>query len=358
MAKNKKKIGFLSYWGFGRGQAYLSLSYVKMLLPEYEVYIFKQGKNPIGEEYDVDVNVTEYPNYHVDPSVFEKWVKTNKLDAVVFFEYNQWVSDGNNLVQTAKDCGAKAYGWLVWEKWTKAEDYRDYDRLLASTVTFERFFRNNKIRKFTYVPYSIDLKEFPHPGEKTPHDEFVFFHPGGFGGVHNRKNTELVLDAFKKLDAKDTKLIITSQKSLPDEYRDMTNVEVIDMNLSRKELIKLYYEADAVILPSKWESIGIPILESLAAGTPVIVPAAPPMDEFIVPGMNGYTVSGDFKSYEDIGIYAIEVSANAVRNAMINMLNKSLYTLLSRNARYIIEEIYDLEKNKKHFLDFLEKDLK
>ena len=38
-------------------------------------------------------------------------------------------------------------------------------------------------------------------------------------------------------------------------------------------------------------------------------------------------------------------------------MNKLLHPLLKRNSRYIIEEIYDLEKNKKYFLDFLKKDL-
>lgn len=356
---SKKRIGFLSYWGFGRGQAYLSLAYVKMLLPEHEVFILKQGIGENAPEFNVDVNITENRNYHVDPSVFEMWVKENKLDAVIFFEYNQWMDDGNNLIQVAKDCGAKTYGWLVWEKWTKPSDYSDYDRLIASTVTFEKFFRKNKIRNFTYLPYSIDLNEFPHPDKvEVKAQPFTFFHPGGFGGVHNRKNTELVLDAFKELDAKDVKLIITSQKPLLDEYRDIENVEVIVKDMTRKEMIEIYYRSDAIVLPSKWESIGLPILESLAAGKPVITPNAPPMNEFIRSAMNGYVVTGDMKRYPNIGIYAVEVSANALRNAMINVMNEATYPLLAKNSRFVVEELYDLKKNKHYMLDFIEKELK
>jgi glycosyltransferase involved in cell wall biosynthesis len=353
--KSKKRIGFLSYWGFGRGQAYLTLAYTKMLIPEYDVYIMKQGTNKIAPEFEVDVKLMEVPNYHVDPSVFETWIKANELDAVVFFEYNQWFDDGNNLIQVAKDCGAKTYGWLVWEKWTKKEDYADYDRLIASTVSFEKFFRKNKIRNFTYLPYSVDLNEFPKPESDEPNEVFTFFHPGGYGGVHERKNTRLVIEAFKALDRDDTKLIISSQKPLTGDFPP--NIEVISKDLPRKELIDLYYKADMVVLPSKWESIGLPILEGLAAGKPVIVPNAPPMNEFIRTGMNGYLVTGDMKRYPGIGVFAIETSANAIKNAMINSMNGSLYSILSRNSRYVIEELYDLEKNKKYFLDFLEKDL-
>jgi len=361
MSKNRKRIGFLSYFGWGRGQAYVTLCYAKMLIPEYDVYILKQGENPISDEFKVDVSIMEVPGYNVDPKTFKMWVEANKLDAVVFNEYKQWENDnGNNLIQIAKDCGAKAYGYLVWEKWAGKDAYKDYDRLIAPTVSFERFYRKNKIRNFVYLPYSVDLNEFPNPEdvESDKRDSrFTFFHPGGWGGVHNRKNTEAVIEAFKMLDDENTKLVISSQKPLNKE--DLPdNIEIIDKDLSRKDLIDLYYKCDAVILPSKWETVGLPILESLAAGKPVITTNAPPMNEFIVEGTNGYVVSGEMIKYPDIGIFVCEVSPGAIKNKMINIKNKMLYKLLSRNSRYVVERIYDLEKNKNYFLDFLDGELK
>lgn len=356
MTKTRKRIGFLSLWGFGRGQAYLNLSYVKMITPEYDVFILKQGKNEILPEFKIkNVHVTETPDYHVDPSVFETWIKTYELDAVIFSEYKQWSDDGNDLIKIAKDCGAKVYGTLVWEKWAGKDKYLDYDRVFAQTVSFERFFRQNKFRKFSYIPFSLDLKEFT--GKKKSNEKFVFFHPGGWGGVHNRKNTDVVIEAFKLLDDKDSKLVITSQKKL--EYIDLPdNIEIIDENLNRNELIEKFYEADCTILPSKWETIGIPILESLAAGTPVITCNAPPMNEFIQEGLNGYLVNVDMKKYPDIGIYACDVSPLALKNKLINMKNKMLYPVLSRNSRYVAEKIYNIENNRKYLLKRLEKDLK
>jgi len=331
-----------------------------MLLPDYEVYILKQGLNPIQKEFELDVNIFEVKDYNVDPEVFKTWVKTNKLDAVVFNEYNQWNDDGNNLIQIAKDCGARTYGYIVWEKWAGKEAYADYDRLIAPTVSMERFFRVNKIRNFTYIPYSIDFDEFPKPEEvsKKEDDKFVFFHPGGYGGVHNRKNTQLVIDAFKLLERDDCKLVITSQKKLESVSDDSGLIQVIDHELSREEFIKLYYEADAVLLPSKWETVGLPILESIASGTPVITSNAPPMNEFIVEGTNGYLIPCDMERYDDIGIYSCDISAGALKNKMLNVLNKMLYSILTRNSRYVAEQIYDIKKNRKYFLDFLEKDLK
>jgi len=357
MTKSKKRIGFLSYWGWGRGQAYVTLSYSKMLLPDYEVYILKQGQNPINDEFKIDVEVMEVPDYNVDPSVFKMWIETNKLDVVVFNEYKQWNDDGNNLIKIAKECGCKAYGYLVWEKWAGKEAYTEYDRLIAPTVSFERFYRINKVRNFTYIPYSLDLEEFRHPDKEVKNDKpFTFFHPGGWGGVHNRKNTEKVIEAFKLLDKQDTKLVITSQKPLEGNYPD--NIEIIDKDLTRKEMIDMYYKSDVVVLPSKWETVGLPILESLAAGKPVITSNAAPMNEFIKEGLNGYLVTGEMKKYPDIGIYSCETTALAIKNKMINSMTQMLYPITSRNARYVAETIYDLKNTRQYFIELLEKDLK
>jgi len=59
---NKKRIGFLSFWGWGRGQANVTLCYAKMLQGKYDIFILKQATNPIEEDFKtVNVHITEYP---------------------------------------------------------------------------------------------------------------------------------------------------------------------------------------------------------------------------------------------------------------------------------------------------------
>jgi len=351
----KKRIGFLSFWGVGRGLANITLGFVKMIHKEYDVFILKQGLNEITKDFNIEgINVIEHEDYIVDEDFFEKWIKDNKLDAVVFNEYKQWTNEDGNLVSTAKSLGCRTYGYLVAERFKKEQTY-NYDRVLVPTVSMEKLMRTFKVRKFTYVPASIDLNEFPKK-EKVVNEQFTFFHPGGMGGVHNRKNTDIVIEAFKKMDNKDTRLVITSQKPL--NYVVPDNVTVIIKDLTRQELIDYYYKADATVLPSKWETVGIPIIESLAAGVPVITCEVPPMNEFVRIGMNGYLCNVSMTKYPDITIYAAEVDPAELAKSMSNILNKDAYELLSKNSRYIVEELYDLEKNKKYFLDFLEEDLR
>ena len=353
-SKNKKRIGFLSLYGFPRGQCYVTLCYAKMLKDEYDIFILKQGDNLIDEEFKtIDVNVTEHPAYFVNPEVFKKWITTHKLDIIVFNEYKQWTNEPENLVQIAKNLGVKTLGYLVWEKFKR---YEDYDRLLAPTRSYESFFRQHKIRNFSYAPYSIDFTEFPKK-EKQKNEKFTFFHPGGFGGFLDRKNTMLVIEAFESLpDVENAKLIITSQKPLQFSREIHPNIEIINKEVSRQELIDLYYKADATLLPSKWETVGLPLLESLASGTPVITMDAPPMNEFIEEGKTGFLCTCDMISYMEIYIDVADTDKLELTTKMENIMsNEMIHKLLCKNARIVAEEKYDLEKNKKYFLELLRK---
>ncbi|MDX1279327.1 glycosyltransferase family 4 protein, partial [Oceanihabitans sediminis] len=341
-------------WGWGRGQAYVTLMYAKMLEDEYEVFVLKQGTNPIADEFEeVNAIITEYPKYNVEKKVFKEWIRENDLDAVVFNEYNQWTIDEQNLVKVAKEMGVKVYGYLVTEKFKPGQE-KDYDRIWAPTMSFVRNMRKNKVRKFTYIPYSIDLNEFEVKDVKNT--KFTFFHQGGWGGVHSRKNTRQVIEAFKALDKPDTRLVITSQISIDMELPE--NIIILNKEHTRKEMIDYFKSADAFVQPSKWETIGIPILEAMASGLPVITCDIPPMNEFVRPGINGYLANGTMKDYPGISIQGMDVDILDLKAKMETMLNPTIYSMLTKNSRAVVEKIYDLEKNKKYLLEFLKEDLK
>jgi len=354
----KRRIGFLSYWGFGRGMSYVTLNYAKMLIPDYDVFILKQGLNSISEEFKIDVNVTEYSNYLVDPKMFEQWLVINRLDAIVFNEYNQWITDPNNLIQIAKKHGVKTYGYLVMERFEDINKYAEYDRIISPTNTFKQFLRSESYFKSRYVPVSVDFNEFPEK-KKEKNEYFTFFHPAGYGGVMDRKNTDNVVNAFKQLlsenPSKKMKLILSSQKDL--KYEKDDNIEIITKDLNRKELIDLYYKADVVLLPSKWETVGLPIQEALASGTPVITTDMPPMKEFVKEGLNGFLCKPREVIYPNIMIKVAEVDTSTLKIKMEASMNEMLLEVLTRNSRKIAFDKYNNEKNRHYFIDMLKEDL-
>jgi 1,2-diacylglycerol 3-alpha-glucosyltransferase len=353
----KLSVGFLSYWGIGRGLAEVTRCYSKMIQDDCNVFILKQGTNEISDEFkNIKAKITEYPEYLVDEDTFRKWIKDNKLDVVIFNEYDQWTENPVDLIKICKSYNVSTIGFLVMERLTH-DQLKRYDRIIVPTISFARKLRQMRFRRFNYVPMSIDLTEFPIT-ENSKNEKFTFFHPAGYGGVADRKNTKAVIDAFKMLDPEKYELIITSQKKL--EYKDLPkNITVIEKDLDRKDLLKFYQKSDVTVLPSRWETIGIPILESLASGTPVITTNAPPMNEFIKDAYNGYTVYCKPKKIEGIMLPSMEVDVNDLARKMETINNDVLFHMQKKMARKKIENDHDLEKNKKYLLfvlNYLSKD--
>lgn len=75
------------------------------------------------------------------------------------------------------------------------------------------------------------------------------------GGIGNRKNTDRVIEAFKELKRKDLDLSIIGQ-----------NLGFIPQS----ELPSLYKTAEVFVYPSLYEGFGLPVLEAMTAGCPVI----------------------------------------------------------------------------------------
>jgi len=95
------------------------------------------------------------------------------------------------------------------------------------------------------------------------------------GTIERRKNQETIVKALSLLD--DEKLVIVGRKT---KYFETIKKIIDDNNLQERvfflegltmnELATLYQMADIFIYPSLYEGFGIPIIESLFSGTPVI----------------------------------------------------------------------------------------
>lgn len=96
------------------------------------------------------------------------------------------------------------------------------------------------------------------------------------GTIQSRKNALLIVKALKELDS-DIKLVLIGKESpyaeiIKDYIRakDLQNRVIFLKNVAFKDFPAIYQQAKVFIYPSEFEGFGIPIVEALNSGVPLI----------------------------------------------------------------------------------------
>ena len=113
------------------------------------------------------------------------------------------------------------------------------------------------------------------PGEKQAGENRYFVCVGSRYGEGGYKNGKLLVDAINKIPNEDIdfELYFIGGEPLTKEEMQLQNSKGIKINtgrLSDSELVSVLKNAEALVYPSKYEGFGMPPLEALALGTPVI----------------------------------------------------------------------------------------
>lgn len=106
------------------------------------------------------------------------------------------------------------------------------------------------------------------------------------GTIESRKNQQIVLEAFHHAAIKGMKLVFVGRKtvyvSVLESYISKHHMEdqvVFIDNLPHQQLPALYHHAFVSVYASKFEGFGIPILEAMCCGVPVIAAATSSLTE-------------------------------------------------------------------------------
>ena len=131
------------------------------------------------------------------------------------------------------------------------------------------------IKNVTVTPNGIDPSMF-HPGAKQKEFDLPKCYILFVGSLELRKNLDLLLHAWNEIenDFKETWLIIVGTSgnvfkavSLPHKMERVRFLGYVE----DETLAGLYANATLFVLPSQDEGFGLPALEAMASGTPVIV---------------------------------------------------------------------------------------
>lgn len=152
--------------------------------------------------------------------------------------------------------------------------------------------------KIAVINGGIDEKFHTSLNKHTEKEYFL-----GVSSLDARKNFKGLIEAFLKLNHPSIKLYIIGDKNNAFKHIDVITDERIKFlgRVTDEELISYYSGALAFIYPSFYEGFGLPLLEAMACGTPVITSNLSSMPE----------VCGDAAMYVDP--YDVEDIANKLQ---------------------------------------------
>ena len=147
----------------------------------------------------------------------------------------------------------------------------------------------------------------------------------------SRKNIDLLLKAFSEEFKDNEACLYWPSYYKPDSLP--SNVYWIKPNPDNKQFVRLYASCDAFVLPTRSEGWGLPILEALAAGIPVITTKYSGQSEFVTEE-NSHCVKYQIKPYikTDSWCAGAEADLHDLKRLMRHVYENSLETKKTAKA--------------------------
>ncbi len=161
--------------------------------------------------------------------------------------------------------------------------------------------------KVTVTPHGVDPAFAPGDGS---HDGYLLF----VGAVQARKDP---LAALAAANAAGVPLVVVGPEKEPELAHEL-RARGADVRgwVEKPELAELYRRAGALILPSRYEGFGVPALEAMASGTPVVLSGDEALRE----------VAGDAGIYGELSDGVGRALAERERYARAGLERAALFT--------------------------------
>lgn len=191
------------------------------------------------------------------------------------------------LPQLAREAGVRIACVPMWEFISPTDRWlRDVDLLICPTQQAYDIFAGWKLRfgfrwRVVRFPWPIPADRFRFRVRQRC-QQFLFVNGRGGaparsiaseGSLGRRKGLDTILAAARL--SREVPWTIYTQQPLDTEVPD--NVRV---RYQVGENTSIYDEGDVCVQPSRWEGVGLPLLECQAAGMPLITVDAAPMNEY------------------------------------------------------------------------------
>ena len=125
--------------------------------------------------------------------------------------------------------------------------------------------------KVTVIPHGVD--PVFTPGERLGDGGYLLV----VGAVQRRKDPRAAVDAANELGMP---VVVVGPEREPSLARELRALGAeLRGYVDHEELAQLYRDASALVVPSRYEGFGLPVLEAMASGTPVVAAPDPALVE-------------------------------------------------------------------------------
>lgn len=170
-------------------------------------------------------------------------------------------------------------------------------------------------------------------------DDFVLFTAGQ---LSKRKNHEVVIKALAKIENKSVKLLICGlgelEKYLKELISDLGLENRVILAGYRKDVIEQLNAADCFVFPSFQEGLPVALMESMAAGLPIVCSNIRGNVDLIEHEINGFLVNP-----EDVNGFAESIQKVLSEKKMqIDMGNRNLELVKKYDRQNIMRKMHDI----------------
>ena len=205
---------------------------------------------------------------------------------------------------------------------------------------------NCREEKIVVTPNGLEADWKPHSGDYRFQNRYGL--QGGYllfvGNPRPHKNFLRVLEAYQRLVQEDHyagKLVVIGIDSLtlPDYWKDRV---ILLSHCNDQELIQFYSGAKLLLAPSLYEGFGLPVLEAMACGCPVLIGNQGALPE--VAGEAGLQVDPYQVSEIVIGLKRILHNDPQRRSLREQGVKRAALFSWSKTAQIVLETYKDLER--------------
>jgi len=123
-----------------------------------------------------------------------------------------------------------------------------------------------KKEKVTPIYHGVDLEIFRPSNRITSQNDLYLLHVSQY---QPKKNIYRIISGFMRLPSSTSCRLVIIAPGMP-ERKKIPGIKIIHTPMEHSQLAKIYQKATGFIFPSLHESFGMPILEAMASGCPVV----------------------------------------------------------------------------------------